>query len=77
MKALISIAHSEDNLNEEIKTFLRHVLHLDCVNTISSLLVFPTNLNIWVKAGLSQTLPVLARLEANLVHSWSEGIAGY
>lgn len=47
------------------------------MNTVSSALVFPTDLNIWVKAGLSQTLPVLARLEADLVHSWSEAVTGY
>lgn len=35
------------------------------------------NLNIWVKAGLFQTLPVLSRLKADLVHSWSEAIPGY
>lgn len=36
-----------------------------------------TDLNIWVKSALSQTLPVLARLEPHLVGSWSEGITGY
>jgi len=47
------------------------------VNTVRSPLAFPTHLSIRVKAGLAQTLPVLARLEAHLVQSWSEGVAGY
>lgn len=33
------------------------------------------DLNIGVEAGLTQTLPVLLRLEAHLVHSWSEGVS--
>lgn len=33
-------------------------------------------LDVWVERGLSQTLPVLARLKAHLVHRWSESFAG-
>lgn len=74
MKFMLSIRNSEDYLNEKKNIYS---LLLQSLHTTNTLQVVHTNLNIWIKTALSQTLPVLARLKAHLVGSWSEGITGY
>lgn len=76
MKLLVSISNGEYYLNEKetnIYSLLLHSLHT--TNRLRA--VWITNLNIWIKTALFQTLPVLARLKPHLVGSWSEGITGY
>lgn len=86
MKLLFSISNSEDNLNEEKTKSSVSLLwninnvygynNLSCISTYNKW-AFITNLNIWVKTALTQTLPVLSRFKTHLICSWSEVIAGY